>query len=876
MKEIMLLTLYKQHYLDKYITPLQADTSCLGYYDGLSITDADKKMSGTISSKMSKAPMPEMWYAAGKSIEGMKGGYSNQNIGLFRCFSDKEMDKTLNSYWEMEKELPFIHVGFVKLQSTEQYEEVAKKIEGIRTEIEGKNRKKICNVIVYCTYDNADLVVLARGNSLTLMNEVFRGIEGMEEVSYLHSIIGIDEEYIKACTGAKNILKMWRGMECFIDEPIDRIELRMVTSGESKILNMIKGELKKWNEAPWRIKGYEQIKYAYIAGHGNIEIVIPGTNVATLLVLLLKNGFVTHQNTVYEKGLYNIESSIVIKEEEWKEINEQSVEYEADKNMFGWCRAMMNKCADYLGIEGSKTDESLYSYFQALMQTLNTLDQYERFGMSRDIFDLIFPSFEMFFQKMEKVIFDTDGQTDCFEVELVKEAMWQYLEDVNSVIYHTIHTDQIYLMIPGYSGTSFSIPIKLSLFYSWFMKNVIRVSNDGARTFSYILIPVTESKPSTCAINMSRNESEILICVRLSRRSLYFPRNLMLILGHELGHYVSSSTRCRKARLQNMIKTLSYLITEKLFPIKYKGEVTCDREQKIFDGLKAQTRKQIQEALADIMRRKEQLKCPDDKYHAKDIEGPLVNICTELISATGVGRDVCDAIYKIPPEILGFVEKDEQNYVASMRYIWKIQKQIDNNRARFFASGNVRNYIRILIEVYQEVFADIFAVAILKCDQETYHEAFSVSEGVAYENEHRPIQQKVREQIIESVVFQQKDIRRLHDMDDAESYDRSMETSVPSGKDWDEVEAEEVLTYGWTDRHLNDYAQECYSKMLTWLEQCEYSQEVGAIRSMYTMFTSEYDTASRIYKQMNQCIVDYKACVTEMYQKTVQDKFKDI
>lgn len=74
----------------------------------------------------------------------------------------------------------------------------------------------------------------------------------------------------------------------------------------------------------------------------------------------------------------------------------------------------------------------------------------------------------------------------------------------------------------------------------------------------------------------------------------------------------------------------------------------------------------------------------------------------------------------------------------------------------------MRNYVRVLIENYQKAFADIFAIAILKFDRETYHEAFSVSEGVVYDSEHRPIQQKVLENIIESVIFQQKDITSGH------------------------------------------------------------------------------------------------------------------
>ena len=41
-------------------------------------------------------------------------------------------------------------------------------------------------------------------------------------------------------------------------------------------------------------------------------------------------------------------------------------------------------------------------------------------------------------------------------MEKIKESVCQYLESVNSVMYHTTHTDQMFLMIPGYSGTTFA------------------------------------------------------------------------------------------------------------------------------------------------------------------------------------------------------------------------------------------------------------------------------------------------------------------------------------------------------------------------------------------------------------------------------------
>lgn len=608
-----------------------------------------------------------------------------------------------------------------------------------------------------------------------------------EEVSYLHSIVGVEEEYINECKKTNRILGKWKNTDCFIDEKINRINLQLATSGENGVLEMVKSELNKWNRKPWKIMGYDKIKHAYITGHGNINLTIPETNVATLLVLLLKGGFITHQNGVYGNGVYNIESSILIKEENWVSVKEQEVKGNNRQNEIGrgWCRDMLKMCAQYLAIEQNRADESLYSYFQALMQTLNTLDQYELFGISRDIFDLIFPSFEMFFQKMKKAIFAENQNKNCLELELAKESMWNYLESVNSVIYHTIHTDQIYLMIPGYSGTSFSIPIKLSLFYSWFMEKVIQISNDGKRMFSYILTPVTESKPKTRAITMSGNEKDILIYVRLSRRSLY-------------------------------------------------------------------------------------LKCPDKMFHAKDIENPLVSICTKLLSGTGIGVRVSKAIYEIPSDIMAYVEKEKTDYVASMRYIWNIQKQVDNNRQLLLVSGELRNMIRTLIEVYQEVFADVFAVNVLNCDESAYRKAFQVSEGTVDKEGRKPIRQDLRERTISQVVFHKQDTEIQGDGMPSHKLEHDIRLkNLLSDAQVDKDFTDRLLNSVWVYQHLCEYAEMCYAKMGEWLESEENGNDVEQIRTVYRMFTSQNHSSSEIYSLISKCIAEYRMQVRDKYEKVI-------
>ncbi len=45
-----------------------------------------------------------------------------------------------------------------------------------------------------------------------------------------------------------------------------------------------------------------------------------------------------------------------------------------------------------------------------------------------------------------------------------------------------------------------------------------------------------------------------LVCVKIPQRTLYMPEELMVILIHEMGHYIGGALRCRKERAKQLKK----------------------------------------------------------------------------------------------------------------------------------------------------------------------------------------------------------------------------------------------------------------------------------------------------------------------------------
>lgn len=296
-----------------------------------------------------------------------------------------------------------------------------------------------------------------------------------------------------------------------------------------------------------------------------------------------------------------------------------------------------------------------------MVQTLNTLDQYENFAMSQDIFFLLYPAFDMFDQKFDAALQEWRDRKD-----MTKEALCNLLVYASSVIYHTIHTDQVFLMIPGYSGTSFSIPIKLSLLYLWFIDKVAKVINDKSYQYRCILTPEMESRPITGLINLGLEESDRLICVRLSQRSLFLPRDLMIILSHEIGHYIGSDLRKRALRLDCLMRTLGYFVAEGIAPGEFDGFTITESERNIWVAFQHYLKKELPVDVAKVLGKKMKEKCPGKEFYADDVETALINSILEIVMDDG--GVVYKVIYDIPSDVLSQIPQDEK-YVDNMRYL---------------------------------------------------------------------------------------------------------------------------------------------------------------------------------------------------------------
>lgn len=842
-KGVKILTLYKQHYLERYERPLECEYSCWGYYDGMSITEV-KESKSTLYKKRSVAGISNLWYETVNKAKELRGYASQQNIGLFRCSLD-DNDTREEKFWSQTNRKIFMSVCFIQLNDCVE-------LEDFRTKLENMTNSEV-ELLAYFTFDNADLILFLQSNSYRIISEKIQEVDREDSVLYMHPVNSVWEKTLKMKYENNTAEFSDAAGETLINDKVK--ELRMDIAAKGGKEKEIKLRLGK-SIFDYKLPGYERISISYNTAHENYSIFWKDTDIKTVLCLFLKDQFATHQNNLFGKTIYNIETRIQLEKEKlykegeiesWPDLLSEDIEKE-DRHLSNWCRRQIEIFVKYMDASEQEHDDGLRSYCQAIIQTLNMLAQFENFGLSRNIFYIVAPAFRLFSKQLEKVTDREYHIIDNGNRDMIKESMRDFLDAINSSVYHAIHTDQIFLMIPGYSGTPFSIPTKLSLFYLWYLRAITNVLNDTNYEYQFYLTPVLESKPCTYPVMFGLPEEERLICVRVSQRSLFMPRPLLIILAHEAAHYVGKNFRCRFERYQSVTHTLAYLVAEGLIPEWSIGE--SDKEFMmskkhdictfIFDQFKVIMEEKISEECETIT---------DDCYHVSQIREKLMSACAMILA------DENHELQSIILDLDKGVEGRDQSFEETMEYIAlldRLSEKCDKRRIELLGAGDFDKIITVLLKEYQEIFADAVASSLLQFGLEDYCEAFNISEGYLIEEGKMPQTIYNRKKII-STMFINKG-NKAFPSENHEVRFRSRPQVAQRG-----MQKRKIIDY-WANTDvvilgMRDYLKVCREEINKYMMEKEGRLE--DIRKALAIFSSsEYD-CSEIYSFVNEKAGEY-------------------
>lgn len=866
-QEIWILSLYKQHFFDQYASSMGNQYSCWGYYDGLSLIpifgeqeenseDEDQQImscpyhTSRLFEKKSLASISRIWCGSMYSSMSLDGRYSKQNVGIFRCEDEDDENGTGKKKRELAKKSPFFAVAFVQLKEKSRYAFWAREIEKNTTgDLEGQI--PYCILKCYNTFDNADLVVLLYSNSLGKLDCMLNWLKDQSDVNYVYSIESVSEQYLKDCE--KGVLSSWQGINCFVDERIAHIFLSVLTSGTTEVLPKLKAQFQELEEKGiLGRKEFLKINFSFVQGRTDVMVDIKDIQVRSMLRMFLKGEMLTHNNPLFGKDIYNIETTLAVKEMCLSDISKTvSVPQKEELQQVKlWFASMAEKYKALMELVWEERDEGTYADYCSLVQISNALAQYEGFTLSRDLFYVLYSPFKMFYERLSTALKAVDeekkersGENPQISMQYIKESICEFTHGMNSVISHTIHNNQFFLMIPGYTGTTFLIPIKLCMMYLWIAKKEIELLNDAGYKYSCLLTPGLESRPESTLINMGRNDNDRLIHFSSSQRSLYMPRHFMIILTHEMAHYVGKDIRNRRLRMKCIANTLTYYLSELVVPESIKA-TNCWMS----DNLYGQIKDRIQEVCGKKLRDKIAVYQDEEQIHAKQIVEYFKQICFELVARNG---EVDNAIKEVRRGLI--IRNDDEalpEYVTKLRIL---ESQFDVNRERLLTSqSTIEEVVEELVQVYREVFSDMAAFCLLQCNMKEFSEAFNVSEGklLSRDSNAADIQKRVRERIAGKVFSP-----------NTPATEEKVEESILSQKN--------IYSFRWTGELLYKYAKKSRETIEARIENFDVTKR---LQEQYQMFASEDCTCVEIYEKIMESVMEYEREINDEYEADLKQE----
>ena len=373
----------------------------------------------------------------------------------------------------------------------------------------------------------------------------------------------------------------------------------------------------------------------------------------------------------------------------------------------------------------------------------------------------------------------------------------------------------------------------------------------------------------TTLINTGLNTDDRLIRFLASQRSLYMPRHFIILITHELGHYVGKDIRNRNLRLRCIAKTLACLLAEGILPEFYRSPSASPHEFNIYDRLYCRlneaVRNRIQEQCVSPIYNKVNEKNTERKDHATEMIPSLREICYELLEEHGIIHHI---IFQYPEDLN--VDFSEAELFDIMDPLYEFQNQMDRNR-RILASSHIiiDSCINELTQVFREVFSDIAAWSILKYDSQTFLEVFNVSEGekISESSGNFDVQRAVRIWIIEKVMSRKNNKAAESGFPEHAPQEKGNTVSAEYlMENWPYALKDELFSYSWAGKYLEEYAYACADAVEAQREK--HQKEADSVKKdLFKTFCTNDKSCSDIYAKMVRIIIsDYTSQVDSDYR----------
>lgn len=656
-----------------------------------------------------------IWDKQQELSEQLCGKYVAQQVYVLKHdFLDKE-----ENFWTLDEEYPFVF--FLRVQCGENKETLWEKI--------GELEEILCvkdeiEASVYLTYDNADLFVVLR-------SKLYEQGAGMIDSLYFNNNLSLDAE--KPCTlknsftvfalshqWINNLQKNQLPEDLFIEEVFIKIIER-----ENGSISAIMDELDARKKLFMNADGIS-IQRNTILGVDDDLISIK--NIAWYDFLSLynkKKGLLCNWIPLFNE---NIASATTIIKTDIKNYS-----YYLQTNGLTESVSKGKSVEKKLGSIYTKQIEKLSDKLKNIEQESNEFEGLKELKLIMNVLPKfageIFNDYVFF-----PIISPLNALLDLIECQnnrkMDNRPFFEFLKSFSMYVQGSVRSDKHSMQALDFNTKIYDIPCKLNAFYYAFIYNVKKVlgvsETDEQETHQYefLVVPGLTQVEDVQELYAQVSETLRLMRVEIPERNFYNIHDMMLVLSHELAHYVGSKYRNRKERYEWLISSYAHIYVQF---IKKELEIDhFDIDKTHVNMLEERTKSLIMSALKREM---------DEEYVRNtrlcNIEAEQVDIILEknkiyqghfltflrLMDLTmadivqyGLGNIYSPILYELEKEKQQEIQKTIKS--ASERFIYKSPLETS-----LLTSHSTMEALKML---YEECFADLMAILLLNINIRDY------------------------------------------------------------------------------------------------------------------------------------------------------------
>ena len=216
--------------------------------------------------------------------------------------------------------------------------------------------------------------------------------------------------------------------------------------------------------------------------------------------------------------------------------------------------------------------ESIDSRFSTLngqaMNIINALQKLERTKYSNITFVSLLEPLDLWFDILNESYnakrWSGEQKDRKFQNSVYKDSC-TFLNSINLFAQNSIRTDKQFVQAVDFDIHVYDIPVKLNVFYNAFACEIKDFLNSScyqvnSRRYEFFICPSLTDTMNVCELFYGVSGDKRLFIIHLPEKQAYEPEMVLIMLAHELGHFVGSKIRNREVRGIIAIKILAKLI----------------------------------------------------------------------------------------------------------------------------------------------------------------------------------------------------------------------------------------------------------------------------------------------------------------------------